>query len=148
MMALKLCVLSVEKHLSSKDIKHPYKTIFRDGEYYYGQHLIGHCQNCNNNILSTEKISEFLISLCEVIDMVRFGDPLVARFGNGLEVGVSAVQLIETSAIVVHTNDSALEMYIDVFSCKDYSVVDAKNEIIKWFGSKKFIIDTKVLLRE
>ena len=147
-MALRLCVLSAEKNLLSKDIEHPYKTILRDGEYYYGQHLIGHCENCNDKILSTEKISEFLISLCEVIEMARFGDPLVARFGQGLEIGVSAVQLIETSAIVMHTNDSALELYIDIFSCKDYRAVDAIIEIIKWFGSKDFAIDYEVLLRK
>jgi S-adenosylmethionine/arginine decarboxylase-like enzyme len=75
---------------------------------------------CNRNLLDTKKISDFITKLVKEIDMVPFGEPFVARFGKGKEVGISAVQLIETSAIVMHTNDQARDMYFDVFSCKTF----------------------------
>jgi hypothetical protein len=34
--------------------------------------------------------------------------PIVARFGKGHETGCSGVQLIETSQISFHTNDTAI----------------------------------------
>ena len=52
-----------------------------------------------------------MTELVDRIDMVAFGDPIVERFGGGIEVGISAVQLIETSAIVIHTNDQAGDMH-------------------------------------
>ena len=39
-------------------------------------------------------------------DMVQFGEPLVERFGDGDEAGISAGQLIQPSASTIHTNDS------------------------------------------
>ena len=97
-----------------------YKRIMHNGEPHYGKHVIHHSIGCNDNILDEDKIAEFIIELCDGIDMVRYGDPFVARFGKGIEIGISAVQLIETSAITIHTNDGARELYLDVFSCKDY----------------------------
>lgn len=71
--------------------------------------------------------------------MVRFGDPFVERFGGGIEVGISAVQLIETSAITIHTNDGAKELYLDVFSCKDYDEHVVQECVDKFFSPKSSI---------
>ncbi len=97
-----------------------YRRILHNGEPHYGQHLIATALGCNEAILSTDRLSDFLRRLADDIDMVRYGDPIVARFGEGHEVGVSGVQLIETSAIVIHTNDAHRDMYLDVFSCKEF----------------------------
>jgi S-adenosylmethionine/arginine decarboxylase-like enzyme len=101
-----------------------YRRIDIDGIRYYGKHLIVTARGCNENILDKEKIGNFMTTLVDRIDMVAFGDPIVERFGGGIEVGISAVQLIETSAIVIHTNDQARDMYLDVFSCKTFSEQD------------------------
>lgn len=109
-----------------------YKRILVDGIRYYGKHLILTAERCNDNLLDKETIAQFIIELVDRIDMTRFGDPIVERFGGGIETGISAVQLIETSAIVIHTNDQARDMYLDVFSCKGFSevdVVDFVNEV-------------------
>ena len=98
-----------------------YRRINVDGVIYYGKHLILTARACSENLLDKKKIAEFMTNLTEKIDMVAFGDPIVERFGGGIEVGVSGVQLIETSAIVIHTNDQARDMYLDVFSCKTFS---------------------------
>jgi S-adenosylmethionine/arginine decarboxylase-like enzyme len=75
---------------------------------------------CNDALLSIEKMYEFLQTMADDIDMVRYGPPIVARFGGGIETGISGVQLIETSAITIHTNDAHRDMYLDVFSCKPF----------------------------
>ncbi|MBX3427345.1 MAG: S-adenosylmethionine decarboxylase [Pirellulales bacterium] len=97
-----------------------YRRIIHNGRPHYGQHLIATCLGCNEAILSIERMSEFLKVMADEIDMVRYGEPLVARFGGGIETGISGVQLIETSAIVIHTNDAHRDMYLDVFSCKSF----------------------------
>lgn len=101
-----------------------YRRIEIDGETYYGKHLIVTARGCNENILLKQKIGQFMTELVDRIDMTAFGNPIVERFGGGIEVGISAVQLIETSAIVIHTNDQARDMYLDVFSCKTFSEND------------------------
>lgn len=109
-----------------------YKRIQVDGVRYYGKHLILSGHGCNDRLLSEEAIAKFMTDLVDRIDMVAYGDPFVARFGEGIECGISGVQLIHTSAIVVHTNDGARDLYLDVFSCKDFSaddVVDFVNEV-------------------
>ncbi len=105
-------------------IQQQYKRILVDGVYYYGKHLVLGATGCNDNLLSTTEITQFLKQLVVRIDMVAYGEPLVARFGSGIEEGISGVQLIETSAITVHTNDMARDLYLDVFSCKGYNEED------------------------
>ena len=100
---------------------HNYKRILVDGVSYYGKHLILTAISCNENIIDKDAILKFLTTLVPKIDMVAYGKPIIERFGQGIEAGISAVQLIETSAIIVHTNDLAKDAYLDVFSCKGFN---------------------------
>jgi S-adenosylmethionine/arginine decarboxylase-like enzyme len=83
---------------------------------------------CNpQTIRDAEKIKEFVIKLCELIDMKRFGETQVVHFGEDERVaGYSMVQLIETSLISAHFANASNTVYLDVFSCKwyDYKVVE------------------------
>ncbi len=110
-----------------------YRRIDVDGVRYYGKHLIVTARGCNKNIQDKNKIADFMTSLVDRIDMVAFGDPIVERFGGGIEIGISAVQLIETSAIVIHTNDQARDMYLDVFSCKTFLEQDVLDFVQQTF---------------
>jgi S-adenosylmethionine/arginine decarboxylase-like enzyme len=116
-----------------------------EGVYYYGKHLILSARGCNGNILDIPTVKKFITALVKKIDMVAYGDPVVARFGHGIEIGLSAVQLIETSAITIHTNDQARDMYLDVFSCKNFSELLAIDFIKKTFNPKE--INYQTLLR-
>lgn len=111
-----------------------YKRIYIDGEYYYGKHLVLTAKSCNDDLLSVGKMKAFLATLVKEIDMVAYGEPIAARFGQGIEEGISAVQLIETSAITIHTNDMAREMYLDVFSCKGYKVSSVLKVLQQYFA--------------
>jgi S-adenosylmethionine/arginine decarboxylase-like enzyme len=89
-----------------------------NGQKYYGKHLMVTAVSCNENLLDIPTVSRFIKEMVPAIDMVPYGDLIIARFGDGIEVGISAVQLIVTSAITIHTNDTFRDLYLDVFSCK------------------------------
>ncbi len=78
--------------------------------------------SCNPDIIrSEERIRQFVIKLCELIGMKRFGECQVVSFGQEERVaGYSMVQLIETSLISGHFANLTNNAYIDIFSCKPY----------------------------
>ena len=110
-----------------------YRRIDLEGVRYYGKHLILTAAACNGNLVDKAKVASFMTELVKRIDMTAFGDPIVERFGQGQEIGISAVQLIETSAIVIHTNDQARDMYLDVFSCKTFSEHDVISYVKEYY---------------
>jgi S-adenosylmethionine decarboxylase len=66
-------------------------------------------------------IQDFVVQLCERIDMRRFGDCQVVHFGDEDRVaGYSMTQLIETSLISGHFANATHAGYLDIFSCKFY----------------------------
>ncbi len=77
---------------------------------------------CNpETIRSAEKIKQFVVELCERIEMKRFGETVVVNFGEDDRVaGYSMTQLIETSLISGHFANQTNTVYLDVFSCKYY----------------------------
>jgi S-adenosylmethionine/arginine decarboxylase-like enzyme len=84
---------------------------------------------CNpETIRDAEKIREFVVKLCDLIEMKRFGETQVVHFGEEERVaGYSMTQLIETSLISAHFANQTNTTYLDVFSCKVYdsqAVVD------------------------
>ena len=77
---------------------------------------------CNpETIRNSEKIRQYVIELCDLIGMKRFGECQVVHFGQDERVaGYSMVQLIETSLISGHFANLTNAAYIDIFSCKPY----------------------------
>jgi S-adenosylmethionine/arginine decarboxylase-like enzyme len=72
-------------------------------------------------IRDADAIKEFVIQLCELIEMKRFGDPAIVHFGEDERVaGFSMTQLIETSLISAHFANQTNNVYLDIFSCKYY----------------------------
>ena len=63
-----------------------YRRISLDGEIYYGKHLILTARSCNQNLTEIPRVELFMKMLVDKIDMVAFGEPIVARFGQGIEV--------------------------------------------------------------
>lgn len=86
---------------------------------------------------SPSYIRDFLRELVKLLDMKAFGEPFVERFGSGDKFGYSAVQLIETSAIVCHFDETNNNAYIDIFSCKDYDADRAVDFCMKAFAAER-----------
>ncbi|HKJ99534.1 MAG TPA: S-adenosylmethionine decarboxylase [Desulfotignum sp.] len=91
--------------------------------------------DCNpQKIRDAAYIKSFVVQLCELIDMKRFGETRVVHFGEDEKVaGFSMVQLIETSLISAHFANLTNTVYLDVFSCKAYDP-----EKVKQFSQTSF----------
>jgi S-adenosylmethionine/arginine decarboxylase-like enzyme len=97
-------------------------------------------------IRNADKIRQFVVELCELIQMRRFGDTLVVHFGEDERVaGYSMVQLIETSLISAHFANQSNAVYLDVFSCKPYDPDVVEEFATQFFGASRCI--TNVNLR-
>jgi S-adenosylmethionine/arginine decarboxylase-like enzyme len=77
---------------------------------------------CNpETIRNANDIRCFVVELCNLIGMRRFGETQIVHFGEDERVsGYSMVQLIETSMISAHFANLTNTAYIDVFSCRTY----------------------------
>lgn len=92
-------------------------------------------------IRSAEHIRQFVVDLCHLIGMKRFGETQVVHFGENERVaGYSMVQLIETSLISAHFANLTNTTYLDVFSCKPYDP-----EVVRDFAQRYFQGVTSVL---
>ena len=92
-------------------------------------------------IRDAEAIRRFVVELCELIDMKRFGDAQVVHFGEEDRVaGFSMVQLIETSLISGHFANLTNAVYLDVFSCKPYNP-----QVVREFSQRFFRGDRSFL---
>lgn len=97
-------------------------------------------------IRSEEDLRRYVIELCSLIDMKRYGETIIEYFGANQEVeGFSVVQLIETSCVTMHCANSTNVVYTDIFSCKSYDPVVAAKFTAEFFGAKEW--DYNVLLR-
>jgi S-adenosylmethionine/arginine decarboxylase-like enzyme len=91
-------------------------------------------------IRSAEKIRQFVIELCDLIEMKRYMDTLVVHFGEDEKVaGFSMIQLIETSLISAHFANLTNTTYLDVFSCKPYDPSVVAEFAQNFFGGKRCI---------
>ena len=91
--------------------------------------------NCNpNTIRSADSIRHFVLELCELLEMKRFGETTVIHFGEDEKVaGYSMVQFIETSLVSGHFANLTNTAYIDVFSCKTYDPDTVRHFTEKYF---------------
>ncbi len=92
--------------------------------------------NCNpETIRSADAIRQFVIELCDLIEMKRFGETVVVHFGEDEKVaGYSMTQLIETSLISAHFANLTNATYLDVFSCKPYDPAVVEEFAVRFFG--------------
>ena len=119
--------------MSDEDIMARYKN---DGEWGLMVSVdLGGCDP--KKITSKEVITQFAIDLAVYINMKRFKDPIVVKFGENEKVaGYSLVQLIETSLISGHFADSTNRAFIDVFSCREFPPAKTAEYCKKYFGAK------------
>ena len=90
---------------------------------YWGYHLTLDCANCDReSIKSVDHVRKFIEVLLNRIDMLPIGEPRIEyTAGEFLDkAGLTAVQIIVTSTIVAHFIDSNGDLYLDVFSCKEF----------------------------
>ena len=90
-------------------------------------------------IRDAEAIKEFVIQLCDLIKMRRFGEPVIVHFGEDERVaGYSMTQLIETSLVSAHFANQTNNIYLDIFSCQFYEPETAAEFTKKFFNGKDY----------
>ena len=113
----------------------------------WGLHTTVDLKNCAPELIrSADAIRDYIIQLCDLIEMNRFGDPIIVNFGQNPAVeGYSMVQLIETSNISGHFANIDNSIYIDIFSCKLYNPYIVAQFTKDFFNGNNYIIN--ILLR-
>ena len=81
-------------------------------------------------------IEAYVIALCTLIRMKRFGECQIVHFGEGRVAGYSMLQLIETSLISGHFANETNRAYLDIFSCKGYDPALVEEFSRKFFGAR------------
>jgi S-adenosylmethionine/arginine decarboxylase-like enzyme len=105
---------------------------------YWGMEVFVNLKGCDVALLSDkEYVRQFIIDLCDTIKMKRYGEPTIERFGEEEHLfGISFTQLIYTSSIVGHCVEKTGDMYIDVFSCKEFPPKETAEFSKKYFKAK------------
>jgi S-adenosylmethionine decarboxylase len=115
---------------------------------YWGYHLMLDCGGCDRTAMTDKDvIRAFVKELVEAIDMVAVGEPWIERTAIGIpdKEGFSLYQLIVTSNISAHFVDEPGQIYLDVFSCKQFDADTVKEVFIKYFNPRH--IKTNFLTR-
>lgn len=113
----------------------------------WGYHLLLNARQCvPATIRSKPHIAAFSRELVRKIDMVPYGKPQVVMFGSGNKKGYTLVQLIETSNITAHFVEETEDMYLDVFSCKNFES-DTVKEVVDWYFGPA-TVDTMFVSRD
>jgi S-adenosylmethionine/arginine decarboxylase-like enzyme len=104
----------------------------------WGKHLVVDASGCTEAINDRDTIIAFTKQLVKDIDMVAFGEPTVEWFAthDPSKAGFSLVQLIETSAIVIHFVPQTMSLHGDIFSCKDFDSETVISLLREYFGIK------------
>ena len=102
-------------------------------------------KDCDSRIIRSDKeLKRFLIEICDYLRVKRWGEPIIANFGQRDEIaGYSIVQLIETSLISGHFVDKTNAAYINLFSCSYFDPVQAANFTKEFFKARgcEFIVN-------
>lgn len=104
---------------------------------YWGYHLTLDCSAAPiEKITDAKHVADFAKELVRRIDMKAYGEPQVVNFGEGNKAGFTLVQLIETSNICAHFCNESGDIYLDVFSCKPYSIETVVTTVREYFDPK------------
>ena len=101
---------------------------------FWGYHMSADCYACDlEKIKDRDQVAAFSKELVKEIDMVAYGVPQIVHFGEGNKEGFTLIQLIETSIICAHFVNETGNVYLDVFSCKEFDPAVVEDVVKKYF---------------
>lgn len=120
----------------------------------YGKELILDIHNCDTSTFTRKSIRKYFKELCTLINMERcklcwwddYGVPLEEQETEPHLKGTTAIQFIKTSNITMHTLDLMENVYLNIFSCKDFDSDIVKKFSEQWFKGR--IVNSHVIERE
>lgn len=107
----------------------------------YGKELILDIHDCDVEKFTKESIIRYFVDLCNLIDMKRYTCHIWDDYDMNLadmptkpkSIGISAVQFIYTSSIILHALRELGDLYINIFSCEDFDTIKATQFTISYF---------------
>lgn len=108
----------------------------------YGVELVIDASGCDTSVMNRKDLEIFLAELCKKIDMNRALQPFFWDEENGGSSnephlkGVSVMQFIETSNIVIHTLTKLEIVFLNIFTCKDFDHEVAKEYVRSFFKAR------------
>jgi len=110
----------------------------------YGKELILDIHECDPLTFTRKSIRNYFKKLCNLIDMERcelywwddYDVPIEELQTEPHMKGTSAIQFISTSNITIHTLDILKNVYLNIFSCKDFDSKIVKKVSEEWFKGK------------
>ena len=119
----------------------------------YGKELILDIHNCDPATFTRPCIKNYFKELCDLIDMERcklcwwddYGVPPEEQETEPHLKGTTAIQFISTSNITIHTLELMKNVYLNIFSCKDFDQNIVKKISEKWFKGK--VVNSHVIER-
>ncbi len=119
----------------------------------YGMEVLLNCFGCNPKLFHRKYIRKYFKGLVELLDMkagdLHFWDDVGVskdqRQTKPETKGTSAIQFILTSNITIHCLDILERVYVNIFSCKEFSSFDATRYTQNFFEARR--VDDKIVLR-
>ena len=103
----------------------------------WGYHLSLDCSGCNSVLMQNELlVRAWIDQLVADIAMTPIGAPVIEYTAGDHpdKAGFTVVQIIVTSSITAHFVDASGHIYLDVFSCRDFSAETVRASIRNTFG--------------
>ena len=79
-------------------------------------------------------LNKFCAYVVEAIGMQAYGSPQMIMFGEGNAAGWTVIQLLTTSALVMHLCNESRDIYIDLTSCKYFAPDTIEHAVNRWFS--------------
>ena len=108
----------------------------------WGQHLIVDFAGCPRHFLTEPgHLRAWVSELVAAIKMQAYGEPMVEHFATHSyeSAGYTVIQLIETSNICAHFAENLGQVYIDIFSRKEFDNAVAEDVCRKYFAPNTVI---------
>ena len=119
----------------------------------FGNELVLDLRGCTRSQFEWVHLTQFMEGLCTLLRMERGPlhfwdyepDHEARRRAPENLAGVSVVQFISTSNITVHTLDHLGRVYLNIFSCREFSAEDATDFCLGFFQG--YIVSSTLLVR-
>jgi len=114
----------------------------------FGIELMLDMHKCDISTFSKENLNRYFVELCDLIAMKRHGEPMYWHDDSDIPhlKGVSAIQFIETSNVVVHALEILEAVYVNIFSCKKFDIKIAQEFTKNFFKAQE--VDVRIIERK
>ena len=95
-------------------------------------HIIFDAVDCDKKMISDEKfVFKLLMDIPKLVDMKILAGPNIVRDYDLKNTGITGIAIISFSHISIHTFDLTGQVFIDVFSCRQFNYKKIRSYLLK-----------------